>query len=367
MKKKNRKSRNFVGVDLHKNRFTTFVIEPQDRYSKDYELSEINEFLATLDPRDTVGVEASTNTFAFYDLLKQKTDDVTVFNPHRLKVISEAAVKTDKVDAEKIASVLKMFKVSGEQIHNAVYVPDQKIRDLRSLFATYKNFKRHIVMWRNRIHALLAQHMILIPPCDMSSKVGRCRIQDRVAELPNVKIQISILFDQLSACEKGKSAIEELILKSGKEFLNTIDILTSISGISVFTALAVIADIADIKRFKNPKKLAMYLRSAPEIDSSNEVKKIKRTTKAGRRLSIELLIQSTTHFQKENKNLKSWYNLKKGQRGAGKARMAICRKIITQIWHMWSKQEKNRFCNEKLHASKIKDYKTFLEKNSIAA
>ena len=367
MKKKNRRSRKFVGVDLHKNRFTTFVIESQDRYSKTYELSEMNEFLATLDPRDAVGVEASTNTFAFYDLLKRRTDDVTVFNPHRLKVISEAAVKTDKVDAEKIATVLKMFKMSGENIENKVYVPDQNIRDLRSLFATYKNFKRHIVMWRNRIHALLAQHMILIPPCDMSSKVGRCRILKRVDELPNVKIQVSILFDQLSATENGKSAIEELILKSGKEFLNTIEILTSISGISVFTALAIIADVADISRFKNPKKLAMYLRSAPEIDSSNNVTKIKRTTKAGRRLSIELLIQSTTHFQKENEKLKNWYKYKKGQRGAGKARMAICRKIITQIWHMWSKEEKNRFCNNKLHSSKIAAYKKFLAKDSIAA
>ena len=296
-----KETKKFIGVDLHKNRFTAHYIEPNDRYSMTFELPEIDKFLGTVNANDTLAFEASCNTFTFYDLVMKRSTDLTVFNPYKLKLISQVQKKTDKVDAEKLAQFVKIFRLGGEEIIDPVYVPQQNIRNLRSLFATYKNFKRHIVMWKNRIHALLSQHMILINICDMNSTIGRKRILEKAGEYPMVKTQIEILFSQLETTEAGQEKIENLIYTAGRGFLDIIDILTSITGISVFTALAIIADVGDISRFKNPKKLATYLRSAPGIDSSNETTIIKKTNKYGRRLSIELLIQSVNHFSVGNK------------------------------------------------------------------
>ena len=65
--------------------------------------------------------------------------------------------------------------------------------------------------------------------------------------------------------------------------IEKIDILTSMKGISAFTAIALLSDIGKIKRFKSSKKLTSYLRSAPSVDSSNENIKIGRTNKFDRK------------------------------------------------------------------------------------
>ena len=56
----------------------------------------------------------------------------------------------------------------------------------------------------------------------------------------------------------------------GSEYIKEIDILTSMKGISVMTAIAIIAEIVTIDRFPNSKHFTSYLRSAPGVDSSNE-------------------------------------------------------------------------------------------------
>lgn len=133
--------------------------------------------------------------------------------------------------------------------------------------------------------------------------------------------------------------------------------------ISIIMAIAIIADIADIKRFPNSKHLASYLRSTPSVDQSNEVTRIGRTNKFGRKLSISLISQSVLHFRSANPNLDNWYKSKGKVKGRGKLGMAIIRKIFTQIYHMLSKGEYHFFRNEKNHNTKMIAYRNFLKRN----
>ncbi len=67
--------------------------------------------------------------------------------------------KTDKIDAENLAIYLKMQITSGEELVRLVYIPEQLIQDLRSLFTTYGLFRRQIGSIKNRIHSLLKQNL----------------------------------------------------------------------------------------------------------------------------------------------------------------------------------------------------------------
>lgn len=367
MKNKAIEKSTFVGVDLHTNRFTTFYITPKERYLKTFELSDLDKFLATIDKNTFVSVEASCNTFKFCDRVKRVARAVIVANPYKLRLISMVNKKTDKVDAEKLAMFLKNHVLGGEELIEPVYVPDQSIRNLRSLFVTYKNIQAQVVMTKNRIHALLKQNMILIKTSDMTSKVGRKRIKLRCAENQDIYFQIEILFDTLDAHEKTKSALADQIYRSAKSFRKEIDILTSLPGISVLTACALIADIGDIRRFKSAKKLASYLRSAPGVDSSNEVTKIKKTSKFGRRLSIELLIQAVTHFKNAHPNLAAWHaQMVERKKSPGKVRIGICRKVICQIFHMLTKSEYHFYRNETLHREKMEIFDRFVATTTAA-
>jgi transposase len=155
------------------------------------------------------------------------------------------------------------------------------------------------------------------------------------------------------------------IKKAGAPFIRTIDLLTSMSGISVVTALAIIADVIDVSRFRNAKHFTSYLRSAPRVESSNDKTVIKSTTKAGRKLSITLLSQSLNHFRDDNMKLKRWYEHMKVFKKKGVVRMALCRKVFSEIYQMLKKGEYHYLGNPVLHEKKMSEYKKFLKKENI--
>jgi transposase len=135
-------------------------------------------------------------------------------------------------------------------------------------------------------------------------------------------------------------------------------------GISILTALALIADIAAIDRFSNSRKFTSYLGSAPGVDSSNESVRITRTTRFGRKLSVVLLSQSLNHFRDSNKKLNRWYNKKieLEKHKKGKIRMALCRRVFTEIYQMLKKKEYHYYRDIENHQKKMREYDRFLER-----
>jgi len=100
---------------------------------------------------------------------------------------------------------------------------------------------------------------------------------------------VAFIFKELECLENSIREIEDRIYTVGSKYTHEIDILTSMKGISVFTAIAIISDIATVKRFQNSKHFTSYLRSALGVDSSNETTHITKTNKIGRKLSITLI------------------------------------------------------------------------------
>lgn len=357
----------FVGVDLHTNRLTAFYIQTNgERFSQNFELENLPAFIETLEENAYVAVEASCNTFKFCDQLSKRTTNVLVVNPYKMKLISMVNKKTDRVDSEKLAMFLKAHILGGEEMIEPVWVPDQTIRNLRSAFATFKNLRAQIVMTKNRVHALMKQNMIILKASSITSAIGHRRILASCASDYALHSQVALLLEMLVFQEKKSSEIEAEIKRLAKPYRKQIEILTSFPGISVLTACALIADIGDISRFASAKKLASYLRSAPGVDSSNEVTKIKKTSKLGRRLSIGLLIQGVTHFKTAHPGLARWHeSMMDRKKSKGKVRIGIVRKVICQVYQMLTKGEYHHHRNSDLHSEKMREYDRLLA--SIAA
>jgi transposase len=75
---------------------------------------------------DRVALGATTNPWAVVDLLKPFIASVATSNPLRTRAIAEAKAKTDKVDAEVLAQLLRCDYLP------AVWEPDEKTRRLRA-------------------------------------------------------------------------------------------------------------------------------------------------------------------------------------------------------------------------------------------
>lgn len=360
----------FLGIDLHSNCFTCcFLYENGQKVHMEFNLKpeELESFYSFLNLETYVMVESSTNTFKFVELIKEKVKEVIVANTHKLKLISMSKKKTDKsdliksADAEKLAIYLKMQIVSDEELIKPVYIPENKVQDLRSLFTTYKVLRKEIGIIKNRIHSILKQNLF---PFTKEYIFGRNSIKKIKALKLNEasKFQIDLLFDQLENIEGNVKKVESKILIMGLIFEKEIDILTSMKGISVFTAIALMSDIDRIERFPNSKHFASYLRSIPTVEKSNEEVKIKSTNKCGRKLSITLLSQSLNHFRDSDLRLNKWYkkkvNIEKHKKG--KIRMGLCRKVFAQIYQMLKKKEYHYHMDEKNHERKMEEYKKFL-------
>lgn len=358
----------FLGIDLHSNCFTCCIIYEDGkryRHSFSFEQESLNKFYQHLDEDTHVIIEASTNTFKFVELIKDMVKDIYVANTHKVKAVPMEKKKTDKVDAERLAMYLKMQVLGRETLAKPVYVPENTIQNLRSLFSTYKLIGKQIVSTKNRIHALLKQNLFPFTKIYIFGKAHREAIQNLEMD-EAMSFQIRLLFKALQQLEGNKEELKKKILTVGSEYINEIDILTSMKGISVFTAIALMADIATVERFPNSKHFTSYLRSAPGVESSNETTRITNTNKSGRKLSVTLISQSLNHFRDSNLKLSRWYDKKAEYiNRKGKIRMALCRRVFAELYQMLKKQQYHYFRDEKNHLKKMNEYCKFLEKNNI--
>ena len=76
-----------------------------------------------------MALEATTNTWAVVEVIEPYVERVVVANPLRTRAIAEAKVKTNKVDSEALAQLLRCGYLAS------VWRPDTPIRQLRELRA----------------------------------------------------------------------------------------------------------------------------------------------------------------------------------------------------------------------------------------
>lgn len=357
----------FMGIDLHTDRFNHCTLDEGTKkkvgtYSIDKE--SLEKFYKILTPETYVIIESTTNAFKFTELILDKVKDVFISNTYSMKLISFTNKKTDKVDAEKLARVLKMQIMSGEEQIQRVELPPPIIQDLRALFSTYKLLGKQRTQLKNRIHSLLKQNLFPFNKVMIFNNKMRDKILN-ISEARGLKFQLKILFDELDHLDETIKLLIKEIEITGAPYKKEIDILTSMQGISVFTAIAIISDIIDVKRFSDSKKFASYLRSAPKVESSNEKTLIKSTNKQGRKLTISLLYQSLNHFIDSNRSIENWYYKLSKYKKVGKVRMGTCRRFITVIYQLLKKEEYYWFMDSKNHDRKMHDYEVLLRKNSI--
>jgi transposase len=309
-------------------------------------------------------IEATVNTFAFAALFRPLVREIIIANTYQLKNINLQDNKTDKIDADKLARMLKLQFLGGERLIAPVTAPPKEISDLRALFTTYRIIRKQIAQTKNRIHSLLKENLFPFTKEYIFGKKSRKAIR-KISEDPVLSFQINFLMDSLEQLEANFALLEQQILTAGAPFLRQIDLLTSMSGISVITAIAIIADAIDVSRFANSKKFAAYLRSAPRVESSNGKTINKSTNKAGRKLSITLVSQALNHFRDSNETLTEWYGKLAVYKKKGIIRMAMCRRVFTELYQMLKKGEYHWYRNVRLHEKKMSEYRKFLEKEGI--
>ena len=119
----------FYGVDAHSD---NFKIEKISENNKNETMTicnnkkELDSFISKLQKEDFIAVEASTNSFWFYDLVKSHAKECYIINTWKFADIRNSFIKTDKRDAKKLAKHLKYSVLFGNEDEQLplVYVPE---------------------------------------------------------------------------------------------------------------------------------------------------------------------------------------------------------------------------------------------------
>jgi transposase len=306
-------------------------------------------------------VEATITTFSFVRLFKDRVKQVFIANTYELKQVSLARCNTDKLDADKLCRIIKAQVLSGERLVSPVTMPPVEIQELRGLFTTYRLFQKQNVQLKNRIHSLLKEQLYGFTREEIFDKRSREKIRAIAPHTP-LHFQVNLLLDRLERAEEDVEALKDQVLLQAEPFMDQIEILTSMKGVSVFIAIAIIADIIAISRFPNSKTFTSYLRSAPRVSNSNMTVSNRGTNKKGRKLSATLLTQSLHHVLDASHKLRHWYVRLCEYKKPGLVRTGLRRRVLAEIYQMLKKGEYHYWRDARNHNAKICQYQRFLAK-----
>ena len=330
----------WVGLDVHKRVVEACFVDDQGNVLKRVRFALTHESLTafatrTLQPTDHVVLEATTNTWAVVDLLTPHVAEVVVSNPTKTKVIAEANVKTDKVDAHVLAQLLRTGFVPR------VWQPDAHTRMLRKLASRRAGLVADRTVIKNRIHAVLAQRLIVAPMASLFSRTGVTWLEGLALD-EDGRREIDSDLGLLRALERE---IDKLDAEAAKVAYRDerIRLLMTLPGVDVAVALTVVATLGDITRFKDGDHAASYIGLVPGVKQSAEHCYYKPITKAGNGTARCMLVEAAQHLGDNPGPLGAFYRKLRRKKSHSVAAVAVARKLVVVAWHMLTHAEPYRY------------------------
>ena len=143
-----------VGVDLHKRVSQIAVLTGEGTLTQhrlENDPARMEQFFATLGSPARVAIEASGTWWWLVDLLERLGHQPVLSHPKQTKAIAAARLKNDRVDAERLALLLR-----GDLLP-AVWIPSADLREARELIRHRVRLVRIRTGIKNLLQALLAR------------------------------------------------------------------------------------------------------------------------------------------------------------------------------------------------------------------
>ena len=282
---------------------------------------------------DHVVLEATANTMAVVNAVRSHVARVVIANPAQVRLIAEARVKTDKIDA----AVLAQLYASG--FLPEVWVPDAATQTLRRQVARREQVVRQRVRLKNEIHGVL--HTYLIPRCpaaDLFGRKGRQWLATQPLPLEE-RLGVEQRMRELDRLHDDLVAIDRLLADAVVHH-EAVQQLLTITGINATVAIGIWAAIGDVTRFRSPEKLVSYFGLNPSVYQSGlQPARHGRISKRGRSQARAMLVEAAWAAAKAPGPLRAFFHRIRTKRGMQVAAVATARKLAVIVWHVLTKNE----------------------------
>jgi transposase len=259
----------YTGIDYHKRYSVVCTLDAQGRRVAERRIERnapeaFAAYFAALGEASEAVIEACWNWGALFDLLEDTAgvSRVVLSNPARNRIIAEAQIKNDRVDARALATLLRGDFVSE------VHVPCKTVRQKKNTVRQRLWLARLRTMTRNRIHTVLERHPQLERPA-MSNLFGvRGKAwMKRVALPPPDR---SLLDEDLQLHELLENHIRQLEQRIETDSADNADAgrLRTLPGVGRVPGPVIALEIDGIARFRTPDKFCAYAGLVPTTHAS---------------------------------------------------------------------------------------------------
>ena len=344
----------FVGLDVHKRVLQICIIDAQGKVLwkerlEEFDREKLLEFARTkLTLQDRVALEATTNTWAVARLLRPFVAEVVASNPLTTKAIAQAKVKTDKIDAEVLAQLLRCDYLPE------VWQPDEATSLLRELTSRRTALVGDRTAVRNRIHSLLAVRLLNVPFDELFGAAGRAWLETLSAEQLDAQGRLILEADlrQHDALEREIDTLETELARRGYSDAR-VKLLMTLPGVNVTVAETLIAALGDVSRFPTADHAASYVGLVPSTKQSAHRCYHGPITKAGNSHARWMLVQAAHHVAKHFGPLGHFFRKLAKRKNYNVAVVATARKLVVIVWHMLTKNEPYRYAMPASTAEKL--------------
>ena len=324
-------------------------------------LRDLAAWLASYNCTDVCMESAGKYWIPVFNVL-EKTCNVILAHPKYTK--PQKGNKTDRKDAKWICDLFMCDMIKPS------FIPPAEIRHLRDLVRYRFKLTNMLTGEKNRAQNCLTVSNLKLDDVfsDVFGKSSRSITEyilahpgetfdvtpfvDRRCKTPIEEIQAAVdgavspeqaiklrqCLDHIDELEKHKAEMEREILRVSDPYLDALELIRTVPGFdkNPFTAIQILSEIGgDMSVFPTDKHLVSWAGCCPRNEQSTYKIKSTRISRAGSYLK-PVLVQVANALIKSKKHpeITERYRRIKSHRGHKKAIIAVCRMLLTAIWHI---------------------------------
>jgi len=330
----------YIGLDCHKQYDFATLIDSETGEVKSKKLAHtMEEFKAFIGGKSNsrMVIESCWNWYKTYELAKDLVDEIILAHPLKIKAIASAKIKTDAIDSQTLAQLLKADLIPQAHLREADNRVKQKvIRHRAFMVAMRTRFKNKVNDLVN--NRLLSPTVEEAKPKNLFSKRGKG--ENGVAWLKSLEWSVEEdkkifesamrLIEQLSQEISVSNRMIDDIYRRDKDA----QLLATIPGIGKTLAVLISTEIDGIGRFKSPSRLCSYAGLVPSTHSSGGKTYHGKMILEGNRWLRWALIEAVVPASYADAGIKQRLEALRRIKNANVAKTIMARWLLKVVYHV---------------------------------
>lgn len=329
----------YIGIDCHKRNWTVTILSEEYEHktmSQNPDPALLSAYLKKNFPGAKYQAVYEAGFNGFEPCRQLIAEGIQCYVVHAADVPTshkEKIQKLDPVDSRKLARSLrsKEFK--------PIHIPDRWLEADRALIRQRFRMMKDLTRTKNRIRSILFQFGIQIPERFTSAQT-RNWSRNYMRWIEELTLEHESLRQTITNYLRiGQAQREELLLvnrqtramSQNAAYKHNFDLLISIPGIGLFTAMMFLVQVGEIRRFETLDELCNYIGLVPSMHGSGDKITTGKMIHRGRKELKILLIEAAWDAIRLDPVMMATFNRLKVRMNKYKAIIRIARKMISRI------------------------------------